>query len=522
MINKKVIASLILLCSTIHYGQTKIECGLIELSKLTLDQSPIIQRNQLQIRNAEGAVLTQKSIFDYQLTAGFSLSKQKNHLFAADPRNSLIDGNILETNTNGFYLGLQKRLWFGMIAEVQLDYDRFANNYPRNEFNQDVNPFLSNHTASSTFSLTQPLLRGRGSRVTTALQKASVLELESSENNYKFISSLELLEMATAYWQYLTAYKNLIIFKENEERVRKVLNITEQLVKGDKRPAGDLVQIKADLANQERLTFLSTQNLFTAKLNLGRIIGLSEPESEALGEPTDEFPDIEVYGFVGDLKTEAMIEIATKNRKDLESSENITKSRELQLEVAQNNLKPQLNLTGFASYGGMTMGNGLDQAFDTFNNREGRNYQVGLRLNFAFPLNNNLAKGNAIINQSLLQDQEIVLSNLQRNINLNVSIAVNNLKNNVEVLKKAQENLRNSEEVFKNEQIKFQNGLTTLLNLILFQERLTFAQQNYLQAQQQFAISIANLRFETGTLISTDDTTSSAVIDSSNFYNIPN
>jgi len=89
------------------------------------------------------------------------------------------------------------------------------------------------------------------------------------------------------------------------------------------------------------------------------------------------------------------------------------------------------------------------------------------------------------------------------------------------VLEKATEILLHSQEVFKNEQIKFKNGLTTLLNLILFQERLTFAQRNYLQAQQQFAIAIVNLRFETGTLISMSDNKVSSTIDTSIFYSIP-
>lgn len=39
-------------------------------------------------------------------------------------------------------------------------------------------------------------------------------------------------------------------------------------------------------------------------------------------------------------------------------------------------------------------------------------------------------------------------------------------------------------EAFRNEQEKFQTGLTTLLNVILFQERLTSSELDYLQAQQ--------------------------------------
>ncbi|WP_299435372.1 TolC family protein [uncultured Aquimarina sp.] len=518
---KVVLYNLALLCTITFYGQTSLECDLVQLTKWTLDKSPVIQQNELLIQNAEGSVRIQRSIFDYQLTAGFSLSKDKNYLFDGDPRNSVIDTDIIETNTTGFSLGLQRRFRVGLLAAVELDYDQLSDDFTLNQFGQQVNPFLSNHTVSSTLSLTQPLIRGRGTKVTTALEKASLLQLKSNENNYEFTSSLELAQMAIAYWQYLAAYKNTIIFKENEERVRNVLQITEELVKADKKPAGDLIQIKADLANQERQTTLAKQDLHNTRLNLGRVIGLSDTDSELLGVPKNGFPTIEESGFETGLITKSMIEIASKNRKDLEAFEKNKESAELQLNLANNNLKPQLDLTGFATYGGMNMGNGLDQAFNTLSNRQGRNYGVGLRLNFSFPLNNNLAKGNYTLSKTTLRDQEIGYNDLQRNIDLNVNIAVNNLKNYVLVLEKAAETLKHSKEVFKNEQIKFRNGLTTILNLILFQERLTFAQRDYLLAKQQFAVAIVNLRFETGTLISMTDNTVSSVIDTSIFYSIP-
>lgn len=521
MSHKLALFSWIFLCTATLYGQTTLECDLIELAKLTLDKSPVIQQNELQILNAKGNVQIQRSIFDYQAFAGVSLGKNKSYLFDADPRNNSVDNDIIETNNTGFSLGLQRRFRIGTLATVSLDYNQLSDNFTLNRFNQQVSPFVSDHAIISTFSLTQPLLRGRGYKVTTALEKASLLELESNEDNYEFTSSLELLQMAATYWEYLAAYKNLVIFQENEERVRRVLGITEELVKADKKPAADLVQIKADLANQERQTTIAEQNLFTTRLNLGRTIGLSDADSKLLGIPKNEFPTIKASGFDTKLITEQMIQIATDNRKDLEAFEKIRKSLELQLNLADNNRRPQLDLTGFASYGGMNMGNGLDQAFNTLRDREGRNYEVGLRLDFSFPLNNNLAKGNYVVNKANLRNQEIAYSNLQRNINLNVHIAVNNLKNNVLVLEKAAEALQHSQEVFKNEQIKFKNGLSTILNLILFQERLTFAQRDYLLAQQQFATSIVNLRYETGTLIRLTDNSEPYFIEASIFYNIP-
>ena len=54
---------------------------------------------------------------------------------------------------------------------------------------------------------------------------------------------------------------------------------------------------------------------------------------------------------------------------------------------------------------------------------------------------------------------------------------------------------------FVNEQLKFKQGMTTLLNLIQIQDRLVYAHSSFISAKLQFAQALAELRYETGTLI---------------------
>ena len=514
---------LILVCLSIFnaHSQQSREGDLIQLARLTLEKNPILKSSEIQITSSEGNVRVQQSTFDYQLTSAFALRENKNYLFEADPRNEAFENAFIETHATDFSLGFQRKFRSGLSSALQLNYEQSASNFPFNQFNQNISPFLANHSVTTTLSLTQPLWRGRGRRVVAALERAAKLQVESSQDTYQITTAFELSQMAIAYWQYLCAFKNLSIFEENEKRIRNVLEITEELVKADKKPAGDLVQIQADLANQERQTTVAIQNVYTARLNLGRAIGLSETESESIGQPSNEFPTIVASGFTNEFSKSQMIELAIRNRKDLSASQKTREALEAQYKVATNNLRPQLDLTGFGSYGGSNTGNGLDPALEVLNNREGRNYGVGLRLNFSFPLNNNLAKGNRIQSKAAVEDQEITIDNLKRNMAINVDIAVNDLKNTIFILEKARESLAYSQTVFDNEQVKFQNGLTTLLNLIIFQDRLTLAQRDYLLAQQQFAIAIVNLRFETGTLLPDTTDISSFAIDKNTFYQIP-
>ncbi len=482
------------------YGQNTVPVDLAKLSKITLSKSPVVKQNILTVSRENGNLQVQKSAFDYRFNTGISLNNNALNLFEADPRNDLVNEQY-KLKSSGANIGLQKTFRSSLMANLTVDYGMASDNLPFNNFSENVGAYMEDHNVSSTFSLTQPLLRGRGRTMVTALEETAKLNLESTDSNVQFANSFELYQMSSAYWQYLMSYKNLMIFHENEARVRRVLEITKELVNSDKRPAGDLAQVQADLANQERQTKTAEQTLYRAQLNLGRTIGLSKEDSKLIGDPLDEFPTIAASGYVENIQEAQIIAIAQHNRADIEATKKMEEALKLQLKFTENNIKPQLNLTGYLNYGGMSMGNGFNRAIESFYRKEGSNLGYGLSLNFAFPFSNHLAKGNLIQSKAALKDREIKTLDLQRNIELNVSIALNNLNNSVEVLGKAKEALKLYQEVYNNEQEKFKNGLTILLNLIQFQERLTFAELDYLRAQQQFAEAILNIRYETGTLL---------------------
>ncbi|MBU2974982.1 TolC family protein [Zobellia sp. B3R18] len=502
-------------------AQTQIDGDLLLLSRLAIEKNPSIQSNALQIEQAEANFQSQRSVFDYQLSSGYNFSKNTYTLFDADPTRQYAAGN-LESNSSDFSIGLQKKFRTGLVADISTNYTNTSNNYTLNDFGEVVVPNLSDNTTSATLALTQPLLKGNGLKVTTAYEKSAELDIESANLNFELNSAYEVSQLAIAYWQYLSAYKSLEIYKNNENRVRDVLEMTQELVKADRKPESDLLQIQADLVDQERQTTEAEQNLYTSRVNLGRAVGISEEESVIIGDPTSDFPIISQSNYSEEQGTSQFIKQARLKRPDIKALQNTSKGLELQLSAAKNNMLPQLDLTGYYTYGGAATGGGLEQYFNAFDNRQGRNNTVGLGVTFSLPINNNLAKANLSISKIALADQKITYDNLLRNIDMNVSVAVNNLHNRVLVLEKSKKTLEYYQKVFENEQTKFQNGLTTLLNLILFQERLTFAHLDYLTAQQQFAVAIINLRYETGTVVSIDGNTIVESISHETFYTIPN
>lgn len=508
----------ILLISSLLYSQSKIKCDLIEVSTIAFSKNPNIKFANYAIQNAEGNFLIQKSIFDFNLNSEIAYKNDRYNLLDADSRNKYVD-KTLKSNSLDVSAGLQKALRSGQILDLSLNYNYKDSNYPYNNFNELVGPFYGNHLSTVNLQLTQPLLRGRGAKITTALEKAAVFYINKSKYDSEFTNSYEVEQIGIAYWNYYTSYKSLAIYLQNENRVRDVLNMTIELVKADKKPESDLAQVNADLSNQERLTASAKQDLYNARLNLGRVIGLIDEESQKLDIPVNDFPTISESGYVGSINKEALIKLAKDNRGDVKANGEEYKAVELQYLVAENNLKPVLNLSAFAYYGSTSAGNGIDESWASLTNNQGRDLGGGAKLTFAFPLNNNLAKGNYAIRKIALQNQSTINENTQRNIELNIDIAINNLINNALIVKKSQEAYGFCLNAYNNEQIKFQAGLTTLLNLMIFQERLTSSELQNLSAREQFSNAILILRHETGTLISKEEL--GFKITQNAFYTIP-
>ena len=500
-------------------SQSKIKCDLVEIAYGAFSKNPNIARSSYAVGNVKSDLQIQRSVFDLNSFSELTFRTNQNNLLGADPRTTYIENNLLKTNVINLSAGLRKKIRTGQIAEFGVNYGFSNNNYPFNNFNQPVSSYLGNNASTLNFSLIQPLMRGRGRNIATALERSYVLYVENAKSNNEYANSYELWQIGTAYWNYYTAFKSLDIYRQSEARIRNVLFVTEDLVKGDKKPAGDLIQINADLVSQERLTIAAEQELYAAKIQLGRAAGLNREESLLLDIPANDYPTVSQSLYEKGIDQADFIRIAKEGRADLRAARQGSEALKQQYQLAGNNIKPQLDLTGFLSYGSVSTGNGVNDVLSSFSNNQGRTIGTGAKLTFTFPVNNNLAKGNLLKSYVALNDQSVVLNNIERTIALDVSNDLNFLNNSVSNLEKAEEVMNYNREVFKNEQLRFQSGLTTLLSLILFQDRLKTAQIGYLQAQRQFATAIINLRHDTGTLIYSDN--KGFTIDQKAFYTIP-
>ncbi len=499
-----IITPAFLLLTLCIFGQSgkedAITSTIANLEELLLSRSPHVKQFILNVAANEATVLLSQSTFDVLLTSDISIRRDRQNLLEMDPLNDFFSN--VRTSSGTFNIGLQKVFRSSTAISTNVSWSRSADSNTFGLFGEKEDPFTAQNTARFAIGLQQPLLRGRGRSVITANEVAGRLRVEASRADLIQAAAGEVLNMHLVYWQYLSAHKIYEVYQQNEARVRRMLEITQTLIKADKKPAAELIQVYADLADQESQTIFARQLFLEARQNLGRVLGIEMKEAQNLGSPIQDFPIDEADRLLVEDSQDLFFQQAASNRMDMRSLSNNLDALSTLAAFAENDLLPQFDAKLSFNYGGWRMGDDLTNLLSAFGTLPGREVSGQIGLVYQFPLQNRAAKAAYAQQKILIQEQQINFENLQRNIDINLQVALNNLDQSRQALEKSRSSFDYYQQAFENESKKFQSGLTTLLNLIIFQDRLTSIHIRYIQAQQQLAEYLSTLQFEMGTIIS--------------------
>ena len=162
---------------------------------------------------------------------------------------------------------------------------------------------------------------------------------------------------------------------------------------------------------------------------------------------------------------------------------------------AQLNLKPIVDFTGDAHF------TGLDEDVVTraFKRWVGPSYRLGL--NVQKPFGNNTQEGLLVEAQASSLSSQISSADLRRQVRLDVVRTGRSLVEAIERVKLAQASVTFYQQTVDAEIARFQIGEVTLIDTIQTETQQSEAQRALVAAQQELAQLIAELRFETGTLV---------------------
>ncbi len=454
--------------------------GLLDAVRLTLARDPNIAISQVQVESARGALKIASSPFDPVLTSATSRSATNAPVSESDGQLTTLLNDTTswsQTFRNGTSIA------------------------PAFELNRTGAPGGSVvDTGTVSFRIRQPLLQGRGRGIADAAERSARHGLVASELDLRFATSQRVLTVASQYWQARAAQLNLDVLTSSEASAREVLANTRRLVEADETPAGELVQLEANLAAKESVRIDGERSLFAARQALGREIGLDQGEIATLPLPADPFPVIPPESPPPLAAAGSLVEVALRHRADLRASRERQAGLDILVRAAENGLKPRLDLVFTPSYTGFKEGAGTFTFFSPLvSNIPG--VSSLLSLNLTWPTVSNLARGQLLQTRASQSQNSLGTDLTAKRIGADVPTALDAVRRNAQQLQKAREAVGLFERTVTNEEKKVRAGTSTLINLISQRDRLTSARQVEVSAQLSLALSLLDLRFQTGTLL---------------------
>ena len=454
--------------------------ALVDVLRLVLENDPNIALAYARVASAEGSLLAAESDFDLLLSANFD---------AGHSEIPLSETTATERDDFDLGAGLNMQLRNSLSLSSGVDFSR----------TDPAGGATISNTATVFFSLRQPLLRGRGQEVATASERSARRSLDAEALDLSHTLSTRLLLVTTRYWQLEASRRRLQILRDAEDISRRILSTTQRLIEADLTPAAERIQLEADLSSRTTDRLAAEQALFAARQNLGLEIGLDPGPIRDLPLPSTAFPRIDP-DRLSEADLDAWIDFALHHRADLAATRERLESSQILLAAAEDGLEPRLDLTFRPSYTGLVDGSGAgDFISPLYENVPGISALVSL--SYSLPIQNRGAEAAALQRRAARESSALQLTLLRRTISVNAAIAFEAVRRNAQQL----EQIIHSAELFRktleNEEKKLQAGSSTLIDVITQRNRLTGAQQQQVAIELALALAIADLRFQTGTLL---------------------
>lgn len=462
---------------------------ILDAVRVTLSDQPAVNLAREQLAIAQGALRAASGRFDLNLGGTADQSRTASPLRVAERGGTSLASVV--TNQTRLSVGVDKPLRSGLTLSPYVELTR-----------QDlsVDPLGANR-ASVGLSVTQPLGAGRGASVVAAEETAARFDVGATLGDLRHSASLSAYNTAAAYWNYVAAYRSLEVIRASEDRARRLVEETQTLIAAGNRPAADIRQVNANLAERSASRASIEQSVFEARQALGLAMGLPADRTMGLPGPADDFPPLsDALPPPGD---DQLVSTALASRSDLDAVRQREQGTVVLIGSARDALKPRLDLTLNAGYAGLTEGGPFPGLFRSLQQQlAGPNVTATFR--FSKPPANNVALGQVARAEASLRQSRIRIDDLSRSIRSAVAVAEDGLLRSATRVRLLREAAGLYRAAVDDERAKLQLGLATIIDLVLIEDRLTRSLLDEIAATQAYAVALTRLRFETGTLIGGD------------------
>jgi outer membrane protein len=454
---------------------------LAEVVRTTLSLNPDIESSRQRAESSRGAYVAAGAPFDALLQAGTGTARQR--IFSPIETTE----SVIATT-----LGAQRQFRNGVLLNADISLTRTGLG--------TLSGAATPNDAAASVTVLAPLMKDRGGVVTAAPERSAARAYQASLLDQRQTTSLRLLTVIVAYWDYLEARRRLDVFVDAERRAERSAEETRALVQADERTNADLTQMLGNLAAKRVNRIAAEQTVVDAWQPLGLTMGLP-PESLATPPlPDTDFPAL-ASAATPRLTREQLLESAYGHRPDLASAEESLRATQIVRDASQSDLTPRLDLLFGTGYHARANGSSVGNYFQSLQPAEPRHFDLTAQLNYQFPPANSAARGRLLETSAAYEQQRIQRDTLRRQVAVGVAVAAEALARGEAGMRASEESVRLLGETVQAEQRKFQFGMATLFDVINAQDALTSALLGRIDSQHNYAVAIATLRYQSGTWI---------------------
>jgi outer membrane protein len=311
------------------------------------------------------------------------------------------------------------------------------------------------------------------------------------------------LNVANAFLQILFNKENLKVQKEQLSNDEKQQKRSEELVAAGVIPRGDLLDMKATVANDKQNVINAENNLFLSKLSLAQLLQLDDFQSF---DTSDE--DYEAKASLTmQEKPEVIVDKAKKDRVELKIAKSNLDIAESDLKISKGAFQP--SLSGFYSFSTRASnsdrivrddaGNisvlGALPIFDQFSEFKGHNFGFNLQIPIfnGFTIKNNVERSKIV-----LERNKTVFKQTEQDLERNVYTAITNAKGALNAYEAANSTLEARKEAFNYAKEKFAVGMMNSFDFNQAQTLYANAQSEVLRTKYDYIFKVKIVEFYFG------------------------
>jgi outer membrane protein len=475
-----------------HVVEGKLVLTLGDSIRLALSNNTDIRLDHAQIEFAQNNLRRTHGPFDPLATSSFADNRTKT------PTITQIQGApILDTLSQTTTFGYSQLFQTGTNFQTSFN----SNKLSTNDSLSLLNPSLSSNLQ---FKVTQPLLKNFGLFPNRAPILIAQRNLKQARANFQGEVNDVILQIVANYWNVVLARENLTVQKKSLEEAEKSYDRDKKALSLGALPPLDIYRSQSQVATRRVGVIQAEYSLKQAEDQFRRGVGADlDPAIRVLDldltdrpEPTGELPST-------DMAT--ALTRALANRPELDRVHEQLASDELSVRLAHNNLKPDLELSGFYAGNGVA-GNspvsGNTGVYNTLSQVFHFTYPAyGASLSLTLPIKNHSGEANladALVSRTRDQYQE---RQTKQSITLEVTQAVHALEEAKLTMEAAKVAVDLARDTLRADERKYELGAEAVFFVLDAQTQLAQAELNLIQAQINFQVAVAQVDHATGDLL---------------------